>query len=336
MRFTTWGDVIARVRGLASRLIGRAGLERLAASSDFAAFAGGLRMTVYESLANLSAPSGRAFEHETRRVAGDHTRIIASWSGSRIGALAPLFEDEDRRNLRSLARGVVAHAPPDQRVAGLLATPALPNAALEELAHAARLSDLAATLTAWGNSYGPAMMTEAVRKAPNLFALQLAIDREYALRAVRTAPHAGAAMVTYVRLIIDGDNATSALAVASGRVEHDPATLFVPGGELISAALFADLVRLNLEEATARLAPLLAATPLASLVIRPVPSAEVAMLTAMLRDLRRVVRRDPLSIAAVLEYVLALRAELHDLARIIWGIALDVPRTRVAAGLVTP
>jgi hypothetical protein len=38
----------------------------------------------------------------------------------------------------------------------------------------------------------------------------------------------------------------------------------------------------------------------------------------------------------VLEYMLALRAELRDLALIIWGIALDVAPRRIAARLVTP
>lgn len=336
MRFTAWDDVVARVRGLASHLIGREGLERLSASPDFTAFVVSLRTTAYESVANVSAPCGRTLERETRRVAGDRARIIAVWCGNRVDALAPLFEDEDRRNLRSLARGVVAQTPPEQRIAGLLATPELPNAALEELSRAVRLTDLAATLSAWGNPYGPAMMAEAARKTPNLFALQLAIDREYASRAVRIAPRAGDAIVKYVRLIIDGENAMSALAVASGRVEHDPATLFLSGGELLSAGLFAELVRLTLDEAIERLAPLLASTPLAPLASLPAATRETAMLTAMLRDLRRAVRRNPLSTAVVLEYVLALRAELHDLARIIWGIALGVPRSRVVERLVTP
>lgn len=336
---TAWDDVIARVRGLSSRLIGRAALERLATSRDLRTFVNGLQATAYGSVANITAPTGRALERETRRVAGRSAEIIAAWCGDRVHAIAPLFEDEDRRNLRSLVRGIAANEPPDQRLAGLLPTPELPTAALDELSHAARLSNLAATLSAWGNPYGAAMLPEAVRETPDLFALQLALDREYAARALRSAPRAGEAITRYVRLVIDGQNVSTLLAVAAGTLEHDPAALFIAGGELISGDLFAELAQLGLPEVCDRLALVLAGTPLASLpsLGRSTTDArEAATLTALLRGLRRSVRRNPLSIEVVLEYVLALRAELQDLARIIWGITLQVPPRRIAERLVTP
>jgi vacuolar-type H+-ATPase subunit C/Vma6 len=334
---TSWDDVVARVRGLASRLIGRPGLEQLAASRDLKTLIEGLQTTAYRSLANLETPTGRTVERETRRVAGRNTDIIAAWCGERADLLAPLFEDEDRRNLRSLARGIVANQPPDQRVAGLLPTPALPSVALEELARSVRVADLAATLSAFGNPYGQAMMSEAVRETPNLFALQLALDREYATRALKIAPRAADCIVEYVRMIVDEQNVLTALAVAAGKVEHEPTSLFIAGGALVSEELFGELTRLRLPDAMIRLAPVLAATPLAGLapLARATENAD-AILTTELRGLRRTVRRDPLSIAVVLEYMLALRAELHDLALIICGIALDVAPRRIAARLVTP
>jgi vacuolar-type H+-ATPase subunit C/Vma6 len=221
----------------------------------------------------------------------------------------------------------------------LLPTLGLPTAALDELSHAARLADLAATLSAWGNPFGAAMMPEAVRETPDLFALQLALDREYATRALRSAPRAGKAITKYVRLVIDSENVSTLLAVTAGTVEHDSAALFIPGGELISAGLFAELAHLGLTEASDRLAPVLAGTPLGplpSLGRSTTEAREAATLTALLRGLRRTVRRNPLSIEVVLEYVLALRAELQDLGRIIWGIALQVPPRRIAERLVTP
>jgi vacuolar-type H+-ATPase subunit C/Vma6 len=333
---TSWHDVISRVRGLASRLVGRAALERLSTSRDLRGFVSGLETTTYASLANVTALTGRTLEREARRVAGRNAGIIALWCGDRVDALAPLFEDEDRRNLRSLARGIMAHEGADQRLAGLLPTPALPNAALEELSHSVRLADLAATLSAWGNPYGRAMMPEAARETPNLFALQLALDREYAARALSMAPRAGDAIVRYVRLVIDGENVSTALAVAAGTVEHDPATLFIAGGDLMSAGQFAELVGLGLTDLRERLAPMLAATPLAPLANAMPQTHETATLTALLRELHRTVRRNPLTTEVILEYLLRLRAELHDLALIIWGIALHVPRGRVTEHFATP
>ncbi len=333
----SWDDVIARVRGLSSRLMGRVELERLAASHDIPALVRALDGTAYAHAADRGVPTSAQLERDTRRVAGDRLTIITAWCGDRVEALAPLFEDEDRRNLRAINRGVASHAPADQRVLGLLPTPALPLAALEELAQQPRLQDVAATLSAWGNPYGRAMMGEAMRAHPDLFLVQLAIDREYAERTLDAAAHLGEPLEGYVRLQIDGENARIAIAASGGALEHDRDALFIPGGELITLEVFHDLAARTPSEARARLARIFGGTVLAPIVPESGGEEhESAMLTAMLRELRRTVRLNPLSLSVVLEYVLRLRAELQDLARIIWGITLQVPRKRIISRLVTP
>jgi vacuolar-type H+-ATPase subunit C/Vma6 len=331
-----WEDVVARVRGLASRRLGRQAIEQLATSRNLNELVGRLETTIYASAATLSPLEPHGIDRETRRVAGDRMKTIGAWCGERAELLAPLFEDEDRRNLRAIARNIVAHVPADQCVAGLLPTPALPVWALDELSHRERLRDVAATLGTWGNPYGTAMMAEALRETPDLFTLHLAIDRAYAKRAVPIAKRADDSLVWYVRMLIDGENARAALAVASGSVEHAVRTLYIEGGELVSRELFADLATCEPGEARAKLARVFAGTVLAPVVTGVGDELSAATLTAMLRHLRRVVRIDPLSLSVVLHYVLELRAELQDLARIIWGIALQVPRRRLVARLVTP
>ena len=106
--------------------------------------------------------------------------------------------------------------------------------------------------------------------------------------------------------------------------------------KLVTRDEFEHLASLPAAEARARLARLVAGTVLAPLVPEHTTATDEAMLTAQLRELRRTVRLDPLSLGVVLDYVLRLRAELEDLARIIWGITLRVPRRRISAGLVTP
>jgi len=332
----SWEDVIARVRGLASRNLGRGALERLAMSRDLATFVDALRPTVYASVSDLGPQRPVLLERETRRVAGERLTILAAWCGDRAATLAPLFEDEDRRNLRSLARSIAAHAPAERAAAGLLPTPALPSAALDELAAKERLRDLAATLVTWGNPYGAAMMPEAMRDTPDLFALHLAVDREYAKRALPVAKQAGEPMIGYVHLVVDAENARTALAVADGAVERDPSALFVEGGELVTLEIFETLATGEPADARARLARLFGGTVLAPVVNAPGGESEGAVLTAMLRHFRRAVRVNPLSLYVVLDYVLELRAELEDLARIIWGIALQMPRRRIIGKLVTP
>ncbi|HEY7395918.1 MAG TPA: V-type ATPase subunit [Gemmatimonadaceae bacterium] len=331
-----WDDVIARVRGLSSRLLGRPTLEYLALSRDLAAFVKRLEPTSYSAVATAGVSVALVAERQTRRIAGDRLTTIADWCGTRAELLAPLFEDEDRRNLRALTRGVVAHVSPEQCAAGLLPTPTLPVASIQALAGEARIADLGATLVAWGNPYGAAILSEATRAHPDLFALQLAIDRTYAKRTAPIAKRAGAPVVALVRTIVDGENARAALAVAAGSVEHPSDALFIDGGQIITAALFRDLSALPVSEASASLARVVAGTVLAPLAAASSDDREAAVLTAMLRELRRAARRSPLSLSVVIEYVLALRAELNDLARIIWGIALRVPRRRIASRLVTP
>jgi vacuolar-type H+-ATPase subunit C/Vma6 len=331
-----WEDVVARVRGLASRRLGRDAIERLATSRDLHAFVKALDSTIYASAASLSPLTAERIERETRRVAGDRVTIIATWCGDRAELLAPLFEDDDRRSLRTIARSIVAHAPAEQCAAGLMPTPALPVAALDELAHRQRLRDVATTLSAWGNPYGSAMMNEALRDTPDLFALQLALDRAYAKRAVPIAERAGDALGWYVHMLIDAENARAALAVADHAVEREPHSLFIDGGDLVPFELFVDLAAREPNDARSRLARVFGGTVLAPVVNGSGDERYGATLTAMLRHLRRIVRADPLSLSAILHYVLELRAELQDLARIIWGIALQAPRRRLVARLVTP
>jgi len=336
MLTVSWVDVTGRVRGLASRLLGRQVLERLAMSPDLATLARELEATAYDGADSLDPHTPVALERQTRRSAGDRLSVIATWSGDRAEALAPLFEDEDRRNLRALVRGVVGNVAVERRTAGLLPTPSLPNAALEALAKQPRVRDIGAMLASWGNPYGAAILSEAVGTRIDLFALQVAIDRIYAVRMLEKATELGEPVLGFVRTQLDAENALTALAAANGALESRASAHFIEGGKLITRDEFDRLAALPPVEARARLARLVAGTVLAPIAPEHPAGSDEAMLTAQLRELRRTVRLDPLSLGVVLEYVLRLRAELEDLARIIWGITLRVPRRRISAGLVTP
>lgn len=333
---TGWHDVVARVRGLSSRLLGRPALEQLAGSSSISMLATNLSGTSYHEASELSDHTPVSLDRAIRRVAGTHLDIIVDWSGKRVGTLAPVFEDEDRRNLRALLRGIAGHATPEQCVAGLLPTPALPFAALEELAKQTSAASVSATLTAWGNAYGRAIRDEASRESPSLFALQFALDREYARRAGAIARRVGEPLLGYVHTIIDAENAHTALACSAGVVEHDVDALFIEGGCVVTRELARVVAAEKPAVARDRLAAAVAGTALAPLAAPATDDTDCAVLSAQLLHLHRVVRLHPLSLEVVIEYVLALRAEVHDLARIVWGIAVQAPRRAIIAGLVTP
>jgi vacuolar-type H+-ATPase subunit C/Vma6 len=332
---TNWTDIVARVRGLGSRLLGRQALEQLATSHDLASLAKALDTTSYRGAAS-GGLTAATLERRLRRAAGARLAVIADWAGDRAPELGTIFDGEDRHNLQALCRAIVTSAPLEERTCGLLPTPTLPSDALEELARQSRLRDIAALLMSWENPYGSALMTEAMRPHPDLFVAQLAMARAYAARALADSSDANDAIQHHARTQIDAENARVAIAAASGALAHHAGSLFIEGGELINRGEFNAVLVMPIDEVRARLARLFAGTVLAPLVPERGPDGDVAMLTAQLRELHRTVRADPLSLATVLEFVLRLRAEVQDLSRIIWGISLRVPRRRIIAGMVTP
>jgi vacuolar-type H+-ATPase subunit C/Vma6 len=297
----------------------------------------GLAGTPYAAVPEATTADAAAFERATRRVAADHLHVIVAWSGARVAMLVPLFEDDDRRNLRAVSRAIAAAGPADQRTAGLLPTPSLPLALLDELARQPRLREMSAMLTSWGNPYGPAMTSESLRPHPDLFSLQLAIDRQYFRRALHAADGAGSHLQSYVQLQVDTENLRAAFAIVGRSTEREATELFIEGGTLLSREDYRRLCSDDPSGARLRVERIVAGTPLAPLAaIDRRRDVDGELLRSMISHLRRAVRMDPLSFVVLLDYVLRLRAEIHDLARIVWGITLRAPRNRIEAALVTP
>lgn len=333
-----WEDLDARARGLGTHLLGRQKLEELAQAADLAELAVDLERAGYTP-GPAARGSPAALEAAVRRGAAARLRVLIRWAGERVRLLAALFEDEDRRSLRALLRGAVAGAPPESRLAGLLPTPELPERALRELARQPTPAAVADLLTAWGNPYGPPLREEASRPHPDLFHLESLLGREYAGRAVAASREGGRELSLFVREGIDLENAASALLLAGAGADVDPASCFLPGGRLLSVEPFlAAATAGDRREAARRLAHAFRRTPYAEVFRRRHPetgSLEAGLLAARLRKQAEAARRRPLGPAPLLAYLLRLRAEVMDLRRLLWGVALGAPRERLIEELVT-
>ena len=332
-----WIDLVARARGLGNELLGRDRLRALAGCADLPTLAQGLREMSYPvPLEGDRDPI--LLDRQTRRVAADRLRVLARWADRRVPLLAPLIEDEDRRSLRAIVRGVLGAVPVESRTSSLIPTPALPEAALTELAEQTSVAALATLLTSWGSAYGSALMSEAHRQHPDAFALQTAIDRVFFTHASRAARKVGEPLRRYVRLMIDLENAWTALAAAAGQLERDAQSLFIEGGEGVTRDRYREMTEAS------------APTPALTLLLRDSKdelltrsltmrqqwwSAEDGALTALLMHYRQSVRLHPLAADTVILYLLRVRAEVRDLSRIVWSIMLDVPRDQLFAELVT-
>ena len=331
-----WEALNARARGLGTHLLPHGTLAALAATPDLAA------LVVLLEAAGIAIPreeglTAHAIELGIRRAAAGELRRLAGWFGDQGGAPGLIFDDEDRRSLRSMIRGAVAGAAAEARLAGLIPTPQLPERALAELARQPRVADVAALLVAWNHPLGSALLPAAAATEPDLLRLELEVDRWFAGRAHAAARHGGSAFRRYVEQSIDLDNARAALLLAASDSELPADSFFLPGGRHLSRTAFHDAAGAGSLAAAARhLAAPLAAHGIGELVLRhagDIARLDEALLRARVRAHRQEARREPLGAAPVLAYALRLRSQVAALRRLVWGTELGVPPAVRAAAL---
>ncbi len=322
-----WGPLVARARGLSSRLLGAETLRALSGARDQRDFAEALVRAGYLAFApNTPPPDTRAIENAIRRVAARRYDILERWSRECGDVLMPLIEDEDRRSIRALVRGALGGIVLERRTAGLIPTSALPARAIDELALLNDIGAIGAALLALRHPLGAVVAEAARRERPDLFSLDQALVRTWAERAVRAARRADAALRQYVHRTIDLQNLWSARLIAEQRSDADADALFIPGGRLITLA---DLQwageHRDSGQLALTLAPRIRDTPLAAAVEPNAGAPDETTLDALLREFREMARRQPLGLAPVVLYVLRLRAEHRALLRVLWQLALGVP-----------
>ena len=332
-----WSDVIARVAGLKTRLLSADQLRAMARSRDLAGLADGLEQAGFPVRVTVMGTSPAALDLAVRRQAGTAFRVLGRWCGSRADELAVIFEDEDRRSLRILLRGLFQGVAPATRLSGLIPTPSLPERALEELAAQQNARDLAGLLTIWGSPFGEPLLQELGPAQPDLFRVELQLDRTWATRAQRAGVSRDRAMRDFARTSIDFINVRSALLLALQGTDVDVDDMFLSGGGCLRAHQFRLAALAGGVEATLEvLARGMAASSFAD-VLRmhgDLSTLEEALLVEHISHFGRLARREPTSLAPVLTYVLRLRKQVIDLRRLVWGIALDVPRPSLLRDVV--
>jgi vacuolar-type H+-ATPase subunit C/Vma6 len=314
-----WDDLAARARGLGAHLLGAEELARLDRAASLQELAHQLASAAYPFL-SAAPPSARTIERAARRRAAADLAVLGRWTGERGAVLAVLFEDEGRRSLRAILRGVVAGAPPEERVASLVPTPALGEAALGELSRQPTAAAVAALLVAWANPYGDAIADEAARARPDLFALEHAIDRCFAGRARVGSKAGGAPAQAHVRALLDAENAFAALALAGG-AGVDPAGVFLEGGARLGRDAFLRAVAAGADGARAALAGAFAGTRLAR-ALTDGGDLEAAALADRIDEQRWLARRWPTGSAPVILLVLRRRAEIRAVDAAAWRLTL--------------
>ena len=330
----------SRARGVGTRLLTRHALESLADADDLSQLARGVARSGATIEPFGDAPDIAAFELAARRTAAAHLRTLLRWQDRRPGVLDAFLAAQDRRNLRALLRGALQSAPAAARVAGLIPTPSMPEWALTELARQASPSAVVALLVVLRHPDAARLAPIVARAQPDLFAIEVALLQGFAARAGAPARRGDRALRAYVSDLVDVGNAQTALLLAGGPRDVDPATAFVPGGAslgrdvfILAAASSSRVAALGALTSAAAGTRLAAALPL---VADDAAAIERTFLQRTLAWLAAEARLDPLGSAPLLRVLLRIEAQSRDLRALGWGTVLGTPGVMRRQQLVTP
>lgn len=310
-----WEAAVARGRGLATHLVSRDTLLRAAEAGSWTGAARTLVTAGFPAIERDLA-SRADFDRAAGRIAAARMELLGRWLGNRRGALAVIYEDENRRSIRRLLRGAAEGTSRETRLRGLTPTPELPERVLVRLASAASPERLIDMLVHAGHPAGRVLATargpRRAPQAPGLWRSELELDRLFATRVTRAARRAGAPVRRFTALLIDVENAWSVLSASHWGDDVTPEEVFLEGGKALDRDAFLTLARLP-ESGDGRwrgLARQFASTPLGRLFADPRAAAllEDQVAVALVAWQRAEARKNPLSAAAVLDVLLRIQA----------------------------
>jgi len=327
---TWWADANARARGLSGHLLDEAAWRRVRLCSDVPTLCRELQRLGYP-LEPGDAP--RTAERALDRVRAARQAVLAQWLGSRVRCFRVHLEADDFRAVRALLRAAAGDVPAADPSNPVPPAAGLSDAMRTAAAAAGTPEDALAVLVDRGQSLAARALeehrtlVESWPDLPPLIALEQALLRAFAGRALEGARHGGRELVRRVRRAIDVTNARAVLALGSdGGLPAGSA--FVEGGEALTAELFADA--LGARDAEAARALLGAGLPrdLGAALADPElssPRFERALLVRELASEHHAARQDPLGPAPVLAFLVRQQLEAHDLRGLLWARALGAP-----------
>jgi vacuolar-type H+-ATPase subunit C/Vma6 len=331
------GDINTRARGLRTHLLPTADLERLSRAASLSALQqelAGLGYTRADGPATAAS-----LEQAVRRHAAGQMALLERWCGEdRRSALAVVFEDEDRRSIQAILRGAAQGTASEARMSGLVPTASLPERALQTLCGQPTPADVVRMLVVWSHPFGAALAGVSSGPHPSLFDMEIELQRAFSRRAATHAHQGGRQLVEYVEQVVDLMNVWSTLLHF---VEQDPSIVdktFVDGGRWLTRDVCRSLMGLETRaQLDTRLAWVMRKSALAPALrgeAEDLGDLEGMALRAQIDWQNRAVRIDPSGAAPVIGFAIELRAEVLNLRRIIWGVALAAPAALIQAEMV--
>ncbi|MFW6083656.1 MAG: V-type ATPase subunit [Gemmatimonadota bacterium] len=327
---TWWADAGARARGLTGHLLDAPDWRRLHEAPDLPSLCQELKRLGYPLEPGADA---RVAERAVERMRRQRQALLARWLGSRTRHLRIVLEVDDRRAIRALLRGAATDLPPAERLAVVPPSCGLSRSMTEKAATASTPEECLAILAELGQPLADRaeeecrVLEESWPDLPRLLALETALVRAWAIRAVEGARRGGSRVRERVARTLDLENAWSVLVLVPGDSPPPEAT-FLDGGESLSLDLFKQALDTGDREAArailGRGLPDAVGEMFADSALPPM-RLQRAVLQLAVRHEERALRREPLGPASLFAFLLRIRLESHDLRGLLWGRALGAP-----------
>jgi V/A-type H+/Na+-transporting ATPase subunit C len=334
--------VNARVRAMRSRLLDAGRMEELLALPTLEAFTQALNTTPYghevqEALARYPALQavdtalGRHFYQTTRK-------ILNFAEGKPKQLIETILLRWDLANLRLILRGKHSASRGEDLAANLIPAGSLNETALRELAEQPDVPAVVGALSALDHPF-VAPLQEGMAdylETKDLFALELRLERFYALHGLRAAKGSGHSE-TLVRSLLeaelDATNVKTALKLQPAAISRDEkAQFFIPGGRIVTQDVFLLLAdREGVAQGTKWLR--LQGFPVKA-ISDDLTAFERDLDLAMIKLQTDLYLGDPLSIDIVVAYLAMKYSEVKNLRLIARSKQLGIPRDRVRKEMV--
>lgn len=355
----------ARLRAMRGQLLGRQDYEQILTLPDLPAMMAYLLDSPYgrsiESVGEATSDVARVEEGLRRNFSETLTKLFAISTGEPQEGVRLLLGYWDVYNIRTILRGKNIRLPAEEILPTLIPTGALDEAALEELCKQPDLRAVVDLLVTWRDPYGRPLVLalKDYHEPKDLLFLELVLDRFYFEQAFEKLEQARLArsdrdtLRMILSLLVDRTNLMTALKVVEEQITlMDKERYFLSGGHVYTEQHFARLLTArSLREAfeEARLSHFKPALKdlgeSTSISLRGERSRTTSGLSLLsmverqldrllLRKMRALMRTDPVSMAAVVGYLLDKIREITNLRMILRGRLVNLPEPELLRFLI--
>lgn len=350
--FATTGDanpeyVTARIRARRDKLLDEEDYRKLVRMGP-SGIARYLEETEYEAEVDELGTRHRGVdlvEYALNRNLAKHFSDILSWADGRLrDRTARYLRKYDVWNIKTVLRGLYAGTDRETIESDLIRAGELDDRRLEQLLNAETIADAVEGL-AGTTYYDPLTDTlPEYEEHDSLIPLENALDRAFYTQLLGSVSGGAATQgsarqyLMFLRAEIDFLNVRNALRLARSGAGMDPTAYFIDGGRLFTADRLRQLVG-NTDELTtyirdSRYGEDLAAALDALEEAESLIQFEHALDAALLEYSDRLASSDPMSIAAVMSYVLAKEREVENIRAIARGREVGLEESEIQEELV--